>query len=145
MRETFFRVCEDGSLCGFVLFGSRQTRQCLHFRIASSAQLPVSISLWLFLPKHLQIQGHLFCWYLLFSREQTRYLQQDGGSEVILVPVSTTEEFSPLICRCRKVSCVLLRSLAKWLGLCLFSLFWMEQPACCGADGQVVSGSSSSG
>ena len=34
------------------------------------------------------------CWYLLFSREQTRYLQEDSGSEIILVPVSTTEVIS---------------------------------------------------
>ena len=50
------------------------------------------MSLWVFLLKHLQSQGHLFCWYLLFSMEQTRYLQEDGGSEIYLDPVSTTDE-----------------------------------------------------
>ena len=52
------------------------------------------ISLHIFLPKHLQSQSHLLCWYLLFSREQTRYLQEVGGSEIILVLVSTTGEVS---------------------------------------------------
>ena len=51
------------------------------------------ISLWVFVLKHLQSQGHLLCWCLLFSREQTRYLQEDGGSEIFLVLVSTTEVF----------------------------------------------------
>ena len=50
------------------------------------------LSLRVFLLKHLQSQGHLLCSYLLFSREQTRYFQQDGGSELFLAPVSTTEE-----------------------------------------------------
>ena len=36
----------------------------------------------------------MLCWYLLFSREQTRYPKEDGGSEIILVLVSTTEAVS---------------------------------------------------
>ena len=50
------------------------------------------ISLRIFLFKHLQSQGHLLCWYLLFSREQTRHLQEDGGIEIFLVPVSATQD-----------------------------------------------------
>ena len=50
---------------------------------------PTSLRIFLF--EHLQSQGHLLCWYLLFSREQTRYLQEDGGSEIIVILVSTTQ------------------------------------------------------
>ena len=53
--------------------------------------------------------------------------------------------FSSLFYGSRLPLCVLLRSLAKWLRLCLFSLFWLEQPGCCEADDQVVSGSPPSG
>ena len=50
-----------------------------------------SISLRVFLLKHLQSQGHLLCWYMLFS-EKTRFLQEGGNSPIFLVSVSTTED-----------------------------------------------------
>ena len=59
-----------------------------------SVYIMCPISLQIFLLQHLQSQDHLLCWYLLLSREQARYLQEDGGSEIFLVPVSTTEVVS---------------------------------------------------
>ena len=52
-----------------------------------------------------------------------KYLQEAGGFEIFLVPVCTKKEVSSLICGSRMYSCVLLRSLAKWLRLCLYNLF----------------------
>ena len=50
-----------------------------------------------------------------------------------------------LICRSRISSCVLLRPLVKCLSSVFSTYFWLEYPAFCGADDQVVSGSSLSG
>ena len=50
------------------------------------------ISLRVFLLKHFRSQVYLLCWYLLFSGKQTRFLQGDGGSEIFLLPDSTTED-----------------------------------------------------
>ena len=50
---------------------------------------PVSVS-----ERHLHRLIHCYELSRKFSREQTRYLQEDCGSEIFLVPVSTTEEVS---------------------------------------------------
>ena len=103
------------------------------------------ISLGIFLLKRPQSQGHLLCWYMLFSREQTRYLQEDGGSETILVPVSTTEVVSLIDLWIQNIF-MCSREVPGQMVEAVFSVyFWLEQPALSGADDQVVSGSSLSG
>ena len=81
------------------------------------------ISLLVFPIKHLQSQGHVLCWYLLFSREQTRYLQENVALRSSWFQSLLQRRFSSLTCGSKMSFCVLLRSLARWLRLCLFSLF----------------------
>ena len=61
------------------------------FLTASSAKPLVysicPISLRVFLHEQFQNQGHLWCWYLSFTEEQTRYLQEKV-TEIFTVPVS---------------------------------------------------------
>ena len=83
--------------------------------------------------------------YLLFSRVQTRYLQEDGGSEIFLVPVSTTEEVFLSDLWIQNVFVCSPEVPGQMVEAVFSAYFWLEQPAFCGADDQVVSRSSPSG
>ena len=78
-------------------------------------------------------------WYLLFSREQTRYIQEDGGSEIILVPVSTTHVVSLIDLWVQNIFMCSPEVPGQTVAAVFSAYFWFEQPAFCGVDGQVVS------
>ena len=78
---------------------------------------------------------------LLFSGEQTRYLQGGGGSKIFLVPFFTREEVFLIDLSIQNVFVCSPEDAGQTAEALSSAYFGLLQPACCGADEQVVSGS----